>query len=51
LCLLEIGVDPDFVKRADRHQTLAGQDIIAGIDIAARDNAVNFGDDLTIAKV
>ena len=51
LCLFEIGVDPNFAKRADRHQTLAGQDIIAGIDIAARDNAVNFGDDLTIPQV
>jgi hypothetical protein len=51
LCLFEIGVDPDFAKRADRHQILPGQNIIAGIDIAARDNAINFRGDLTIAKV
>ena len=51
LRFLEIGVDPDFVERADRHQTLPGQNIVAGIDIAAGDNTVNFRDDLTIAKV
>src|ERR1700738_2133648 len=51
LCLFEIGVDPNFVKRANRHQALSGQNIVARIDIAACDNAVNFRDDLTIAKV
>ena len=51
LRFLEIGIDPDFAKRADSHQTLAGQDIVAWIDIAARDDAVDFRNDGAIAKI
>ena len=38
-------------KRADRHQTLPSQHIVAGIYITARDDAINFRDNFTIAKV
>ena len=51
LRLLEIGVDPDLGERADGHQRLAGLHIIAGVDVAARDHAVDFGQHLAIAQV
>src|SRR5215831_2310792 len=51
LRLLEIGIDPDLAERADRHQALSDLNIIARIDIPARDDAVNLRDNVTIAKV
>ena len=51
LRLLEIGVDPDLVERADRHQALPDLNIVAGVDVAARDDAIDLGDDVAIAKV
>ena len=33
LRFLEIGVDPDFGQRADRHQALARDDVVAGIHV------------------
>jgi hypothetical protein len=51
LRLLEIGVDPDLGERADRHQALPDLNIIARIDVSARDHAVDFGGDVAISKV
>ena len=51
LRLLEIGVDPDIAERADRHQILANLNVIARINVPARDDAVNLRDDVTITKV
>ena len=51
LRLLEIGVDPDFVERADCHQTLADLDIVARIDVAAGDDAIDLGDDVAVAQI
>jgi hypothetical protein len=51
LRLLEIGIDPDLVERADRHQALADLNVIAWIDVPAGDDAVDLGDDVAIAKV
>jgi hypothetical protein len=51
LRLLEIGIDPDLAERADRHQVLPDLNIIARIDISARDDAVDLRDDVAIAKV
>ena len=51
LGFLEIGVDPDFVERADRHQTLPGQNVVAWINIAACDDPIDFRNDAAIAKV
>ena len=51
LRLLEIGIDPDLVERADRHEILADLDIIARIDVSARDDAVDLRDDVAIAKI
>jgi hypothetical protein len=51
LRLLEIGIDPDLTERTDRHQALPDLNVIAGIDVSARDDAVDLRDDVTIAKV
>ena len=51
LRLLEIGIDPDLAERADRHQALPDLNIVAGIDISARDDAVDLRDDVAISKV
>ena len=51
LRLLEIGVDPDLVERADRHQALADLDIVARIDVSARDDAIDLRDDVAVAQV
>ena len=51
LRLLEIGIDPDFRERADRHQTLTDLNIIAGIDIAAGHHAVDLAVNVAIAQV
>ena len=51
LRLLEIGVDPDLVERADRHEALADLDIVARIDVSARDDAVDLRDDVAVAEV
>ena len=51
LRLLEIGIDPDLAERADRHQALADLNVIARIDVAARDDAVDLRDDVAIAKI
>jgi len=39
------------VERADRHQILANLDVIARIDIPARDNAINVGRDVAVTKI
>ena len=51
LRLLEIGVDPDFAERADRHQVLPDLHVVARIDVSARDDAVDLRDDVAVAKV
>ncbi len=51
LGFLEIGVDPDFGQRTDGHQRLAGLDVVARIDVAAGDDAVDLGEDIAIAQV
>ena len=42
LRFLEVGVNPDFVERANRHQVLADLNIVARIDVAPRDDAVDL---------
>ena len=51
LRLLEVGVDPDLGERADRHQVLADLDVVAGVDVAAGDHAVDLADDVAVAEV
>ena len=51
LRFLEVGVDPDFGQRADRHQRLAGLHVVARVDVAARDHAVDLGVDVAVAQV
>ena len=51
LRFLEVGVDPDFGERADRHQALPGLHVVAGVDVAARDDAVDLGDDVAVAQI
>ena len=51
LRLLEVGVNPDFVERADRHESLANLDIVARIDVSARDDPVDLGDDIAVAEI
>ena len=51
LRFLEVGVDPDFVERANRHQVLADLNIVAGIDVAARDDAVDLRCDIAVTKI
>src|SRR5208282_5468518 len=51
LCFLEIGIDPDFRERADGHEALPHQDVVAGIDVAAGHYAVNLADDVGVAEV
>ena len=51
LGFLEVGVDPDLGERADGHQVLPGLDVVAGVDVAAGDHAVDLGDDVAIAQV
>jgi hypothetical protein len=51
LRLLEIGIDPDLAERADRHQTLPDLNIVARIDISARDDAIDLRRDVAITKV
>ncbi len=51
LRLFEVGVDPDFRQRAHGHQALPGGDVVAGIDVAARDRAVDLRVDGAVAEV
>jgi hypothetical protein len=51
LRLLEVGLDPDLGHRADRHQALADGDVVAGVDVAAGDHAVDFADHVGVAEV
>src|ERR1700722_2104757 len=51
LRFLEVGVDPDFRERANRHQALADLDEIARIDIAAGDGPVDLRDDVGVTKI
>jgi len=51
LGLLEIRVDPDITQRADRHEALPDLDVVAGIHVAAGDNAVNLREDRAIAQI
>ena len=51
LRFLEVGVDPDFVERANRHQVLADLDKVARIDVAPRDDAVDVRGDVAVTKI
>src|SRR6202161_423773 len=51
LRLLEIGVNPDFMERTDRHETLTDLHIVAWIDVSARDDAIDLRDDVAVAKI
>jgi hypothetical protein len=51
LRLLEIGVDPDLVERANRHETLPDLDIVARVDVPARDDAIDLRNDVAVAKI
>ena len=51
LRLLEIGVNPDFIERTDRHETLTDLHIVAWIDVSARDDAIDLRDDVAVAKI
>ena len=51
LGFLEIGVDPDFRQRAQRHHALPGLHVIARVDVSARDHAVDLGHDVAVAQV
>jgi hypothetical protein len=51
LRFLEVGVNPDFVERANRHQVLADLNIVARIDVAPRDDAVDLRDDVAVTKI
>jgi hypothetical protein len=51
LRFLEVGVNPDFVERAHRHQVLADLNIVARIDVAPRDDAVYLRRDVTVTKI
>ena len=51
LRFLEIGVDPDFGKRADSHQALPRDDVVAGVDVAAGDDAVDLGHHVAVAEI
>ena len=51
LSLLEIGIDPDLRDRADGHQALAGLNVVAGVDVAARHDAVDLAGDVAVAQI
>ena len=51
LGFLVVGVDPDFRERADGHQALSGGDVVAGVDVAAGDDAIDLGVDGAVAEV
>ena len=51
LRFLEVGVNPDFVERANRHQVLADLNEIARIDVAPRDDTVDLRDDVGVTKI
>ena len=38
-------------ERADRHETLADLDVVARIDVSARDDAIDLGDDVAVAEI
>ena len=52
LRLLEIGVHPDFVQHERiAIQTLANLDIVARIDVPARDDPIDFREDVAVAEI
>ena len=51
LRLFEIRVNPDFIERADRHETLANLHIVARIDVSARDDPIDLRDDVAVAEI
>ena len=51
LRFLEVGVNPDFVERANRHQVLADLDKVARIDVAPRDDAVDLRRDVAVTQI
>ena len=51
LRLLEVGVDPKVADRLQGHHLLARLDVVAGIDVAAADDAVDFGENAAIAEI
>jgi hypothetical protein len=51
LRFLEVGVNPDLVERANRHQVLADLNIVARIGVAPRDDAVDLGDDVGVTEI
>src|SRR5204863_1646421 len=50
LRLLEISVDPNLADGPDRHQALTDLHVIAGIDAAPRDDAVDLAHDVAVAE-
>jgi hypothetical protein len=48
LSFLEACIYPDIAQRANGHDTLASLEVVAGIHIAARNNAVNLREDCAI---
>ncbi len=51
LRLLEVGVDPQVADRLQGHHLLARLNVVARIDVAAADDAVDFGKDAAIAEI
>ena len=51
LRFLEVGVNPDFVQRADRHESLANLDVVARIDVAPRNDAIDLREDVAVAEI
>ena len=51
LGLFEVGVDPDLGERPDGHQVLTCLNVVAGIDVAPGDHAVDLGDDIAVPEV
>ena len=51
LGLLEVGVDPDLGDRADGHQALPHGDVVARVDVAGGDHAVDLADHVAVAQV
>ena len=51
LRFLEVGVDPDFAQRTNRHQVLADLNKVARIDVAPCDNAIDLCNDVGVTKI
>ena len=51
LRFLEIGIDPNLGDRANRHQALAGDHVVARVHVPPGNDAIDLGEDLGIAKI